>query len=282
MLDGGMFSISYREDQELLIENWPYSSCYRFYIVIKGELSYLDGSNCIRMCEGDIMVLTPEQKQVLAVKAQGSCKQLILYLPEESQRKLYLSKFEIQISLSPSTYQSYSCLHVNEIELKKIERIFHSLEQECIKSYDEEEQMKNLYLCEWIMNMNRLFKTEKNNSSIASDVKKYLDKNFSINISQNDLAKHFHISKFHMLREFKKQIGKTIHEYVTEKRLNYVKAQMEEGQSIMAASNLAGFSEYSLFYKAFLKQMGESPKQYQNRILQKAKCVGLEGEKLYG
>ncbi len=231
-IDGGTFYACDREDHTLFVENHTYSGCYRFYVVLDGELIYTDGNKSIRMREGNILVLSPEQKKVLAARPQVSCRQLILYLPEETSKKLYLTNSGIHILSVQKTQNELSCMYADEGRLKKLVNIFRSLEQECSEPLYEEERMKNLYLCEWVLTLNRICQPEQKHNGLIAEVTHYLDITFSEDISLDELGAKFYISKFHLLREFKKQVGKTIHEYIIGKRIEFVKVRMEEGQSI--------------------------------------------------
>ena len=41
------------------------------------------------------------------------------------------------------------------------------------------------------------------------------------------------------------------------------------GQDISMVSTAYGFSDYSVFYRAFVKEYGKSPKKYRDEILRK-------------
>lgn len=267
-IDHGTFYLQCREDESLFIENRPYSVCYRFYAVLQGKITYMDGLNNVHMEAGDIFILPPAQEQVLAARPVGPCRQLVLYLSEEQVKQLSFAKEEIKCFVEQFKENSHLLLHGNQKSAGRLEGIIKALDHECADSSCEDQSMIEFSLCQWIMVINRLgLPLSNKRSGMIGAVLDYLDGSFTENISQNELADRFHVSKFHLLREFKKHSGKTIHEYVVEKRMEFVKGRLEEGRSIMETSSLAGFSDYSLFYKAFLKYMGEAPKQYQSRMM---------------
>jgi AraC-like DNA-binding protein/quercetin dioxygenase-like cupin family protein len=61
---------------------------------------------------------------------------------------------------------------------------------------------------------------------------------------------------------FKKKMGKTILEYVTELKINYVKKRLLESGSIEFSAYDAGFNDITNFYRVFKKFTGKTPKQY--------------------
>ena len=82
------------------------------------------------------------------------------------------------------------------------------------------------------------------------------------NISVNDLSLTFYISKYHLMREFKKVTGCTIHTFLLNQRISHAQQMIAKGIQAGTASTLVGFSDYSLFYRSFLKLTGTSPKEY--------------------
>ena len=77
----------------------------------------------------------------------------------------------------------------------------------------------------------------------------------------DELEKEFFISKYHLCREFKKATGHTVVRYINNKRLSKVKELYKNGMSINKACVESGFSSYSSFYKAYLKEYKTIPKE---------------------
>ena len=72
------------------------------------------------------------------------------------------------------------------------------------------------------------------------------------------------MSKYHIAHVFKDNIGMSIHQYITKKRLNLCKEAISGGMSITDAYHRFGFGDYSSFYRAFKKEYGISPKDYRD------------------
>jgi AraC-like DNA-binding protein len=73
------------------------------------------------------------------------------------------------------------------------------------------------------------------------------------------LAERFYISKFHMMRAFRKETGSTIYMYLTQKRLMLARERMDEGMSATEACYACGFGSYSSFTRAYRKYYGSTP-----------------------
>ena len=78
----------------------------------------------------------------------------------------------------------------------------------------------------------------------------YINNRFTENISLDELEKKFYISKYHLCRIFRKATGLTVHQYITRKRLTMVRELVHEGKNFSEAAIIAGFGDYSSFYRA--------------------------------
>lgn len=102
-------------------------------------------------------------------------------------------------------------------------------------------------------------------SSEATTIQKillYLEENYTEKTSIDMLAAKFYISKYHLMRQFKKETGCTIHHFILHKRIGHACRLISTGLSPSEACYRCGFTDYSLFFKAFTKITGASPSQY--------------------
>ncbi len=105
---------------------------------------------------------------------------------------------------------------------------------------------------------------EKLTGAVQSDaVRKasdYINNHLSGDLSLEQLSERFFISKYHLCRMFKKYTGMTVGQYITRKRILLAKSLHQSGKTLSEAAALSGFSEYSSFYKACLKETGKPPR----------------------
>ena len=88
---------------------------------------------------------------------------------------------------------------------------------------------------------------------------KYINRNLSENLSIDQLAERFFLSKYHMMRKFKNETGYTIHNYITSKRLLMARSLISQGIPVMKAALASGFRDYTTFVRAYKKQFGKAP-----------------------
>ena len=87
----------------------------------------------------------------------------------------------------------------------------------------------------------------------------YLNSHFTESITLDDLAERFFISKHHLNRSFRKATGTTVRDYLISKRVTYVQQLLIIGIPATQAATLAGFGDYTAFYRAYVKRFGHAP-----------------------
>lgn len=90
----------------------------------------------------------------------------------------------------------------------------------------------------------------------------YIQQNYGEELMLDSLAAMFHVSKYHFVREFRKEYGMGIHQFICKTRLSAACRMIQEGESVTLAARRCGFNEYSSFLKAFKQEYGSSPRDY--------------------
>ena len=91
-------------------------------------------------------------------------------------------------------------------------------------------------------------------------IMQYLSQHPTDQISIDDLATQFYISKYYMMRRFRAQTGYTIHAYLIGKRLMLAREKIAGGMPAGEAAYACGFGDYSAFSRAYRKQFGQTPR----------------------
>lgn len=107
------------------------------------------------------------------------------------------------------------------------------------------------------------------NSYLANDttekIRLYIQNNYTKNISIKDLENLVFLSKNQIIKLFKKNYNMTPHKYIIELRLdNACDLLLSTDRTINIIASSVGFSDYSIFYKAFVNKFGVSPEEYRH------------------
>ena len=90
----------------------------------------------------------------------------------------------------------------------------------------------------------------------------YIFQNFTENLSLKKLSEIACLSPFHFQREFKKSIGITPHEYLSDFRISESKKMLLKLENIADIAIQLGFFDQSHFSRIFRKTVGISPGKY--------------------
>lgn len=98
-------------------------------------------------------------------------------------------------------------------------------------------------------------------------IMQYIDAHIQEKIRMEDVAKHLYINEQYMMRIFKQETGKTILEYVTDRRIRMAGELLRDSQySISYIANAVGFENVSYFTKLFRKLTDYSPREYRAKF----------------
>jgi len=87
----------------------------------------------------------------------------------------------------------------------------------------------------------------------------YIDRHLEEELDIDRLAEQFYISKYHMMRQFRKETGATIGTYLVQRRLLRARELINKGMRATEACYCSGFGSYSSFTRAYSKHFGMTP-----------------------
>jgi|GEM_PF-1473063 len=106
-------------------------------------------------------------------------------------------------------------------------------------------------------------------NSISASVCAYVETHMQEKISLEQIAAHLYLSRGHLCRTFKTEMGLSINQYITQQRLDRA-CSLLRGRSTMSISAVAksvGYSENAYFTRLFTRHFGCSPLQFRQNHL---------------
>ena len=104
-------------------------------------------------------------------------------------------------------------------------------------------------------------------------IRNYIENNYDADLNLDLLSDVQCVSKFHMLRLFKKYYGQTPRQYLIDKRIEKSKEQLKIGISVTETCFAVGFESLSSFSNLFKTKTGKSPTEFQKEQLSISKIV---------
>lgn len=109
-------------------------------------------------------------------------------------------------------------------------------------------------------NFNTSISNSSNTNFLSKQIKEYIERNISSNISLDDIQNYFNYNKFYLDRKFKESYGISIIAYRNKIRFDLSK-NMLKTKSVSETAKLLGFSSLYSFSRAFSSYFGYPPSQ---------------------
>lgn len=181
---------------------------------------------------------------------------------------------------------SFSPVHLADGEVKKLAEIVkegrnvfappydvpvYDMKKKKNQPFGAEQMLKNL-LEYFLVGMQRKFIGEKESEEQSSsgklsvsEIVKYMDDNYKEKITIDELSFIFKTNRSTLCKEFKHSTGKTVAEYVADKKLESAKRKIKNtDKTFTEIAEELNFESIHYFTRFFKKKTGMSPKSYRN------------------
>lgn len=136
----------------------------------------------------------------------------------------------------------------------------------------EREQMYRLLLSQLTMIIRQIIREDglgkpTSTNALVASVTNYIQQHFrDPDLTVTQLAQYAYVSREHLSRIFKEYTMQSIHDYLTELRMQSCRQDIADGKRILSACTENGFSNYSSFLKTFRKLYGMTPADYRSHL----------------
>ncbi len=236
---------------------------YEVFLFLDGDVDYWVEGSVYHLKSGDILLINPtELHKPLPKEETNTYERIVLWVDTN-----YLSTIEGGI-LKKCFEQDKKLYRLSSAERKELLPLFDKLVNEYHKNDFGSKSYAYGILLQLLTEINRLSISRISasyekyiTSTFISDVLSYIGEHYSENLSLDDIASHFFVSKYYLSHEFKKSVGTSIHRYIILKRLNIAYSMLSSGASPTEVSHLCGFKDYTNFFRNFKTEYGISPKE---------------------
>ncbi|MFC4598209.1 response regulator [Cohnella hongkongensis] len=107
---------------------------------------------------------------------------------------------------------------------------------------------------------------QRQDEHVIFEIVKYIDSRYAEEITLQDLAERFFLSREYISRKFKQQFGENLSDYIERVRMEKAKLLLMNPQyRIAQVAELVGYRDEKYFSKVFKKLEGLSPNEYRKR-----------------
>jgi Response regulator containing CheY-like receiver domain and AraC-type DNA-binding domain len=166
---------------------------------------------------------------------------------------VYLWNQVVSVLLA-SFYGELRDMELDFLNYSELKERFENFDSLCSFLYD---------VLQYIRQLNRQSANEGDIHSYFAQMVKYIDNHYSSKLYLKDLSTKFFLNQVYCCQLFKKNLGKTFSEYVTELRINKASELLKHTElSVEEVAIKVGFTDYYYFNKVFKKSSGITPAKY--------------------
>ena len=260
------FEIYYYKDRNLRNVEPHSHDYYEFYFFLEGEVTMFYSDSSRRMKNGDMVIIPPGMQHHVQIHDPAvPYRRVVFWITKSFLSKLSVHSEEF-LFLTGKADGSGFAWHFNEVTFNTVQRkIFHVIEEIFSDRFGRRMAVA-LGINDLLLFLNRTVyeslhperygKSEKN---LDRNLIRYIEEHINEDLRLDTLSELFFVSKYHISHLFKDKMGISLHQYILKKRLSMSKDALINGRKPSEVFREYGFSDYSVFYRAFVKEFGLSP-----------------------
>ena len=248
------------------LHSHPYTEVYLF---CEGEVDMEIAGRLCPLRPGDLLVLPPGTAHRAVVRSGDTAyRRFVFWLSESFCETLRAESPDYLFLFDRARRREEYVLPTDSLEFNSLRgKLFAILEELHTDRFGRDVQIGLgvrdllLTLCRMVWQRNGARARRETVSSFQAIVG-YIAEHLEGDLSLDALSRELFLSKFYIAHLIRENTGMSLHQYIVKKRLSACCEAMQGGESIGACCARLGFSDYSGFYRAFVKEYGLSPSAY--------------------
>lgn len=248
---------------------------FEIYYFLEGDLSFAFEGRRLPVENGDMIII-----------AGGSLHRPIVQRPCRYYRKRILFRQEIFRRLQAADMGFY-----HDLLKRKLLFLPHDVVTVCALNRLFDDVVRyvadNDSFCAMVSLFSLLIKAREHSRELSGNtgpiynartlsLLQYIDTHLAEDLSYASLSTRFGMSDKYLYKFFKKETGFTLSDYINERRIVLAQSLLNAGAGAAEAAEAAGYPDYSVFYRNFVKRVGISPAGYQQDRLKNTCKTGSD------
>ena len=236
---------------------------YEVYFLLGGQVDYWVEGRILRPAAGDLLLINPmELHRPIVHPDSPTYERIVLWV-----NKAYLEGLTEDGQLSRCFDPSLpNLIRPTATERTALTAWLSNLVRESYsRDFCSEYSAFGIFL-QFMVQLNRIAlytkpqqQEETAVSNLVDQVLHYIGRHINEDMTLDGLAERFFVSKYHLSHTFTREVGVSLHRYITLRRLLMARQLLSAGVPAGQVSTTCGFSDYTSFYRAFKAEYGISP-----------------------
>ncbi len=242
---------------------------YELLFFLEGDVTYMIGETAYKLVSGDLLVIPRGIPHHPVFSGTSRYRRIVLWLTPDFVASLPQGE-ELAAFLSSEKGET------DTGRLYRFRSADGSAIMECAMSIAEEfsyqrpyaDTMTTLLVTRLLILIHRMAPaadgsggSDSASQQLVQEVVSFIDENLHHDLTLDYIADHFFISKFYLSRVFRRHMGTTTHSYISQRRLFRARQLLYDGQAPSDVCRACGYTDYSVFYRAFKDRYNVSPRQ---------------------
>ena len=249
---------------------------YKISLVLTDNCGAVIGDNLIFPKRGDIVIFRPNEVHFGRFPDRCEYKFLSFLIPVDFFDHFFAASKNIIAPFLDNSNNRINLIRLPEQDKSKLIALADEMLDIIKDDIDSKTYDIIIFakLIEALAICNKHYLSQKNSIQVpavplvVSKVMRKIDEEFPDFSGLDKLATHCGCSVTYLTQTFRKYTGKSIHSYVTERRLEQARRLLQKGLSVTEACYQSGFADCSRFISVFKKQFCTTPGKYQKETIQ--------------
>ena len=235
---------------------------YEVYFLLNGQVEYWVEGRILRPQPGDLLLINPMELHRPIVKPESTTYERIVLWVNKAFLEGLTEDGQLSRCFDPNLP---NLIRPTAAERSNLTAWLSNLVRESYsRDFCSEYSAFGIFL-QFMVQLNRIAlytkpqEEERAVSTLVDRVLDYIGRHINEELTLDGLAERFFVSKYHLSHTFTKEVGVSLHRYITLRRLLMARQLLSTGMSAGQVSTACGFSDYTSFYRAFKAEYGISP-----------------------
>ena len=266
------FRLFHITDQTQKTFSFHYHDFDKLLIFLRGDVSYIIEGKSYLLQPYDIVLVRHNEIHKPMIHSTSPYERIVVYISPHFIDSYRTEDYDLGYCFQKSAAEHSGVLRILSPQSNPLPHAITRLEQ----AFQEEDYATDLYrqvlFLEFMIHLNRAVRHNSLNFLDTTEahpkiqhIVRYINEHLTNDLSIDEIAGQFYMSRYHMMRTFKEETGFTIGHYITQKRLAMAREQILHRFPITQVCYDCGFKDYSTFSRAYKKAFQESPRETQKR-----------------
>lgn len=256
--------------------SFHYHDFDKILIFLRGDVSYIVEGRSYPLSPYDIVLVRHNEIHKPVIHSSEAYERIIVYISPGFLDSYRTGSYDLGYCFRKSADEHSSVLRIPSPRPDPLLKATTRLEQ----SFQDTDYASDLYrqvlFLEFMIHLNRAARHNSLDFINTGDahpkiqhIMQYINDNLTTQLTIDQIAERFYMSRYHMMRTFKEETGCTIGNYISQKRLALARELIQRRIPITQVCFDCGFRDYSTFSRAYKKLFRETPRETlrQNRPL---------------